>query len=753
MKNIWRITALILALSLIAALSVSCADSADDPGDTTEPEVTETDAMTEDTAEQPKDPGPEETFTILENGKFNCVIVYPEDESDLIRNSASAISVELGKLAGGLGPLAFSDGHFNEEKYADRCLILVGMTNVSGTGEFTASSVYGRVTAKLIGNKYQINISDDKDGAAFVEKMKELAGESPESITIDSSWNISIDTAPETVHKIVTFDGGHNGTLEENRDGSFTKKVWCGEREKFAEYVDKCAANGFTVVSSRDNGYNLEAVLEGKGIMAVVSTNDDTDCIRIMALPEDNFVSLSLDPEDYGTDYERWIGYASDYVDGFDLDYIITDNSNVLAWTSSYRLNALYRGYRATGDGRYLSKMADGLYGIYLLAEDKDGDGYRNWGFDGPADEGIGYNEYACHSGAMAGAAADFLNLLAGQPELCGTVSEKYGITYSEIADYILEVTVNDIIPSFDRDWSDQYGVYLNRPGCWNFSGTDKELSLPHNQYLMMAYALIELAKLDVGKETADRYMHMAEAMIRVFDSFVTRNENGTMFWHYNDSLFEGDYSGTVEDPSHGIMDLRTVIAAHSAGIAFTTEDLRAFGKTYDETAAFDPAPCFVPKLYSYIDGVGDPQFAYVQFIYDLSPFSEYSWDRGRRYTESAYSDPGQAEDSLRILAYHPGAPAPEPFSLTSPSDGESGADPEFTVFRWENSVRASEYVLTVARDSAFEDIVLERDGLLETSALVTDSLEAGKEYFWKVTAKTTGGKETESAVSSFRTK
>ena len=76
-----------------------------------------------------------------------------------------------------------------------------------------------------------------------------------------------------------------------------------------------------------------------------------------------------------------------------------------------------------------------------------------------------------------------------------------------------------------------------------------------------------------------------------------------------------------------------------------------------------------------------------------------------------------------------------------------------FAVFRRENSVHAAKYTLTVAKDSAFEDTVLVRDRITGTSALVTELLEAGTEYFWKVTAKTTGGKETESAVSSFRTK
>ena len=184
-----KITALLLALSVVSALFASCADTREAPEDTAVPAVTETDAATDETEKQPEDPGPEETFTIYENGKFSCVIVYPENDSDLIRKSATAISAELGT--------------FNEEKYADRCIILVGKTGVAGTEGFEASSVYGEVSAKLIGGKYQINIHDETDAEAFIGKMRELAGESPEKITIDRSWNFTVPTADGIAAKII----------------------------------------------------------------------------------------------------------------------------------------------------------------------------------------------------------------------------------------------------------------------------------------------------------------------------------------------------------------------------------------------------------------------------------------------------------------------------------------------------------------------------------------------------------------------
>ena len=749
-----KITALLLALSVVSALFASCADTREAPEDTAVPAVTETDAATDETEKQPEDPGPEETFTIYENGKFSCVIVYPENDSDLIRKSATAISAELGKITGGLGPLAFPDGTFNEEKYADRCIILVGKTGVAGTEGFEASSVYGEVSAKLIGGKYQINIHDETDAEAFIGKMRELAGESPEKITIDRSWNFTVPTADGIAAKIIKLDGGHNGALTENSDGSVTKNFWCHGEDIIERYVEKCVSSGFSVYSEAGNGHNGVTVLEGNGVFLVVTSNADNYETAITVYPAEAADLCVLDASGYGEDYGKWVSYAEAYCEAMDADILITDDSSYLSWWVAYVVNAFFRAYCATDDIRYLTKMADTLYGVYLLAEDHNGDGYRNWGVCDKYD-GVGYNEFVCHSGAIAGAAADLLNLLAGKPSLNSAMSEKYGISFGEMAEYIKKVTVEGIIPTFDRDWSDRYGVYMNRLTFPAGGDPDSGETLPHNQYLMMAYALLEMSKLDIGAERAANYRERARTMLSVFSSWVRRLDNGTVVWNYSDLVGENDSYVSTEDSSHGILDIRTVVAAYNEGEVFGASDLEAFCRTYSDAAGYDPAPFITPRLYSDVDGSGVPGISYNRYLYDLSVFSgEYKiWDRGRRYALREYEDPGQAEDSLRIMAYHPGAPEPEAFSLTSPADGGGNVSPDSAVFRWENSVHAAEYTLTVAKDSSFEDTVLVRDRITGTSALVTDVLEAGTEYFWKVTAKTTGGKETESGAYSFRTK
>ncbi|MBO4220281.1 MAG: hypothetical protein J5933_05095 [Clostridia bacterium] len=761
MKMRIRIAALAMCVLLIVPLMLSCGatetegDDTSGPDETAAPYDSETGSVeSRDTEGTVPDEPPADPVVLFKDGTFNCIIVYPQYESELIEKSAKSISALLGEVTGAQYPLALTDKLFKEEKYPGRCIILVGKTNVQGTEDFEAASSYGCVTAKLIGNKYQINIHDETDGAAFCDWLRGTVGESPSEIVVDSSWNVSIPTSGGITAKIVKMDSGANGSLINDSGVMYSKTVWATDKQDYEDYIGKCVSSGFEIVDRKEKGESVFTLLSGDGTKVLAWFNGENDQTTISITDQENTETHLLDPSEYENDYEKWLAYSSDYCDRLNPDSIVTADSSALAWSSAYVLNALLRAYCATDDMRYLTKMADSLYGIYLLAEDKDGDGYRNWGVSDKYG-GVGYNEFVVHSGAIASAAADFLNLLAGEPSLYSARSEKHGMSFREMADYILRVNVEDIIPAFDCDWSERYGVYMNRLTLAEQDGLVAEETLPHNQYLMMAYALIELSKLDIGEERVREYLDRADRMVSVFDSFVRRNEDNTMYWRYADVIGEFDKASGVQDTSHGMIDIRTVIAAQNAGMSFTSEDLAAFANTYANVADYDPMPGqipVIPRLYNHVDGTGSADNHVFLFVYDMSVFSEKIWDMGRRYILLVNGDPSYNEDSLRVLAYHPGAPAPSDFALTSPESDGGKTDPSFVVFRWENSAGAAEYVLTVARDESMSDVVLRRDGLIETSALVRGEFENGTEYFWQITAKGAGGKELVSATGAFLT-
>jgi len=84
--------------------------------------------------------------------------------------------------------------------------------------------------------------------------------------------------------------------------------------------------------------------------------------------------------------------------------------------------------------------------------------------------------------------------------------------------------------------------------------------------------------------------------------------------------------------------------------------------------------------------------------------------------------------------------PKPVPVSLRTPEDGVEGA-PGALLFAWEAYAHPEiRYRLLIARDAAFTKVVYEKEGLIESFAVVTDlPTDAGK-YFWKVLAENPNG-------------
>jgi hypothetical protein len=73
----------------------------------------------------------------------------------------------------------------------------------------------------------------------------------------------------------------------------------------------------------------------------------------------------------------------------------------------------------------------------------------------------------------------------------------------------------------------------------------------------------------------------------------------------------------------------------------------------------------------------------------------------------------------------------PQPF-MTTPRNGERVLNDKPVKFSWSPKGYFRHSAIVVAEDANFENIVIEEEGLTETS-LVTDILKANKEYYWKV--------------------
>ena len=85
----------------------------------------------------------------------------------------------------------------------------------------------------------------------------------------------------------------------------------------------------------------------------------------------------------------------------------------------------------------------------------------------------------------------------------------------------------------------------------------------------------------------------------------------------------------------------------------------------------------------------------------------------------------------------------PVPFQLSYPED--NGRLPlEEVTFQWTTAGADAVYDVAVARDAAFQDLAVEKKGLIETHAQI-EGLEEGRPYFWQVTVHGPhgGGKST----------
>jgi len=427
-------------------------------------------------------------------------------------------------------------------------------------------------------------------------------------------------------------------------------------------------------------------------------------------------------------DYALWEARTREEL-AVDLsESLVSADSGNLAWGTSYAINAYVRAYQATGESIYLEKPAGYLYEIFRLAADNDGDGYRNWGtghYSGDA-----YEEFCVHTGALLSSAGEWINLLRSVPDTLEMTEPLSGMTYAALCEYLIDEATSQMIPAFDSDWDEAAGVYMSPPGNIYFDG--ERVSLPNNQFLAMAAALIQFAKLSPAHE--ELYLHRAEAMLTAFGSKLKYNSDGNITgWNYRDSYFKGDRTGGPEDFSHGMWGARAAILGRANGMVFSQEDIRAFARKYKSLLRGTQEE---PLLAYNTDGTGTADNALYLFIYDLSPFGDAVWRAGYK-TAVLRGAAANIGDTARILAYHEHAPAPLAFALLAPEPRPSGR----TLFRWEPSPHACKYTLQISDTEDFTSLLIDRPNILDTSAFV-DSLPAGEPLYWRVIASNQGGGE-----------
>ncbi len=420
-----------------------------------------------------------------------------------------------------------------------------------------------------------------------------------------------------------------------------------------------------------------------------------------------------------------------------DPAYSLSADSTNYAWGTAYFQDAMYYAYLSTKDNAYLDFYALMCYNMLSTLEDKDGDGYLGWGSAHyhPDNE---YEEFAVHTGLCIMTLARFAQLVRADEslwELKGDISQDY----KTLADRIADVCDNHLIPSFYKDFREDIGVLMNRPGGGNYSGITKLCTLPHNQYLAYASGLYAAAAL--SPEHAKKYLSLADAMTAAFKSFIKTRKDGTMFWNYDDPHFLTDHAAVFdEDHSHAWLDYYAAMDSYNRGAIFSLEDLQYFGenvvkymfnKNYED-----------PKIAGSVKGYGGGTER-TEFQIPLGHYFNEVW-------EICAAPSFRGTDGGRILLLHPDSGQPEEFSLAFPKEG-AVVPADVTAFSWTPSARAADYYLEIATDEAFNNLVVSRPYICVT-AVPVDCLSPNTTYYWRITARSASGLLLQSEARSFKT-
>lgn len=177
---------------------------------------------------------------------------------------------------------------------------------------------------------------------------------------------------------------------------------------------------------------------------------------------------------------------------------------------------------------------------------------------------------YVVHDGMILRPIAFFAGLVLNDPALS---------RYEPAARRYLDIIEGRLVHNWDARWRELEqgaGVYV-APDIWSqrFAGC----TLPHNQYLAFARALLALHRA-TGKQW---YRERAEKMGRFFKSNL-RTVNDHYEWNYWDPAIARDAEGMRmqhrEDTSHGHIDVGFAIDAYEAGLMFTREDMNRLART-----------------------------------------------------------------------------------------------------------------------------------------------------------------------------
>ena len=252
------------------------------------------------------------------------------------------------------------------------------------------------------------------------------------------------------------------------------------------------------------------------------------------------------------------------------------NESATLAWGESYVMMSLAAMYRATGDPRYLERLAWHADGVLAQRDDARGvSDYR--GVSAACWRNTSYQSepycYVVHSGMIAYPLAEFARLV--QQDELGEELAYDGISFAEKAQIYAQACA-ETVAAHDDQWDDE-GFYRFRQDAsfLDYAGVD----LPLNQSNAMGRLLLALRQVTGG----DAYLDKASGLAARFKDQLSLDGEAYV-WNY----WGGSYSAYGEDVSHAAINVDFAVLCAEQGVVFDETDLERFAATLLDNVLVD---------------------------------------------------------------------------------------------------------------------------------------------------------------------
>lgn len=401
-----------------------------------------------------------------------------------------------------------------------------------------------------------------------------------------------------------------------------------------------------------------------------------------------------------------------------------TADADELASGGIYCLDALHRMYELTGDTAYLDKLEQYAYNMRSTLS-YNSEVYLSWR------SAATQNESLRQIASIIYQWANFIVTVRSDPDLADDYAG------SAMA---LEETINtNLLPRWDKLWSEQYGVYL--------STASPAISLNHNDYMYMARALYRMAEASPSRT---EYIARADRMAAKFKSYLANSGTGYT-WNRRDQITASDSSSvSTQTWDYAFIELGAAMESYRRGGTFGQTEMTRFANGV--YANMWDGSTGDPKLSRYVDGTSPDDGEFTLDYGDMTLWNSNIWALFEKDLSLRYSAGGGARtlnDIAIVLQHHAGQATPAAFDLNFPASSATGQNTTIG-FRWEPADNAASYTLQVSTDALFSSFVVDRSHISRTGALVT-GLANNTTYYWRVIAKSAGG-TTNSSTFSFAT-